>query len=269
MLSLQMHCYHSLHRYQESILFFNQRLDQEAQYYLCPPEIHRALIAFQERWHNYWTKKMSELLRINKLFHKEFREALLRPSNITFYAPIDARLFLQKGDHIVVFIGDVYHHGIYLGDRSVANVVSTAIPALQETTLAEFVGNRDRIGIVHHHFMREEENGDGVMEQVAVDTNSEAFRDETVSIVRVLLSHVATGGLLFRHYNLLDGNCECFAWAVITRNLHARSEQICHVWNLLMIDIERHRNQFTPAHAAAISFMSQQGWNNYNGCVIS
>ena len=205
--SLQMSCYYSLHRHEESHQLLCQQLDPETQYYLCPPEIHRALIAFQQRWCRYWIKKMSALLEINKLLNREFREALLRPSDVTFYAPLDAVFLLRKGDHIVVFTGDAYHHGIYLGNNDVAHVVSNATPALQPTTLAGFVLNRDHVGIVHHHFVREDENTDGTVVEVPVDTSSDVFREETVSIARDLLTHVSSGGILFRHYNLMNGNC--------------------------------------------------------------
>lgn len=236
--------------------------------YLCPSEIHHKLSIFQHTWRNVWSKKMSALLEVNKLFHKKFREELLCPSNVTFYAPIDAGRILQKGDHIVVFTGDVYHHGIYIGDGYVVHVVSELCSfvifdsrvktsnssALQKTTISEFVGNRNHVGIIYHSYMKEEIDANGEMVQVMIDTNSNDFRNETVTITNDLLQNVSAGGLLFRHYHLLSSNCECFAWAVITRNLNATSEQISKVWKLLMKDIRDHHETFTPAHAIVSSF---------------
>ena len=198
---------------------------------------------------------MSKLFEFNRIFNREFREDLLRPSNVVFYSAIEAGFELQKGDHIVVFTGDVYHHGIYLGGTAVAHMVSTTTPALQETTTAKFVGNQDHIGIIRHHFMREEKNENDVLIQVIVDTASDVFRDETVRIARTLLTNAARRGEVFHPYNLITENCECFAWAVITRNLRATSQQISGGWNILMNDIDNHRNQFTQAHGMAIGIM--------------
>ena len=123
---------------------------------LIPYPIQLALRRFQKRVLPYIRWKMERESFILALFENARHEALLEPNNCDRFSIRDGTfisgyLSLRPGDHIAVFLGHFYHHGIYLPNHQVADVDQGRQRALDIVPFDKFLHGQQNFGVVHYN----------------------------------------------------------------------------------------------------------------------
>ena len=196
---------------------------------------------------------MNDSSQFRDLFRQEKRQELLRPESCKVYSSIRGTHKLDQGDHIVVFTGDIFHHGIYLGDFLVAHLVSDSTPAIQKCSLEEFIAmgcGGLHICIMSHNNLPDE------------------IRKAIVQLSLLCLKNPAYHK--FNEYNAIDNNCEHFVTFIITGGNIRHSFQVSTIGQLIMKDLKESKGQFTLAYTA-IAIITARGSSTQSsngGCDI-
>ena len=215
-------------------------LSTHVQQCVVPARYHSAFQRLQCRWRVYRQWRMAKNDEFADLFRRQRRQELLIPSNCTVLPdPFAWYDLLRPGDHIVVYTDLVYHHGIYVGNRTVIHVVGSC-PAIQQCTLNDFVAMAEQregtYGIVHHI--------------VPDDVDEVLYREATVKYATYCLEHLAATE--FYTYDALTNNCEHFVWWVLTGGAVKYSAQAQQISSLLRDDLQRKRGEFGKAHMTVL-----------------
>jgi hypothetical protein len=149
---------------------------------------------------------MENKLLLEKLLDKSSREEYLKSTESTNYDKSTGITKIRLGEHLEVFDGLVYHHGIYIGLRNEvmtvldnSNTVGINGKSIQYRLLTEFLGNRQTFNIIKC--------------QCPTNEDEEVFRHDVVKIAELLEEcDYAT----LQQYKLIKWNCECFAWTCST-----------------------------------------------------
>jgi hypothetical protein len=194
-------------------------LDTYTLYLLVPRSIHDTIATFQLRFLVFLRRKMERELLIQKILSKASMEEILRPVNLQRLPRDEGVERITSGDHIVVFTGFVYHHGVYLGNRKVADNNRGRKQSIQEISLDSFLGTCRSFGIVSY--------------QLPSDVNEDEYRKQTILIAKYFIYCKETA---LQKYNLLSWNCECFALCCVTHGFLCESEQVKRVYNEIVCD---------------------------------
>jgi Lecithin retinol acyltransferase len=196
---------------------------------LIPYPIQAILRRFQKRFLLYLRWKMERERVIQKMLSDAQLEKMLQPNNLIRFSVsnntfISGYRSLRPGDHIVVFMGKFYHHGIYLGDDNVADVNRGRQRALDVVHFDKFLAGQRSFGVVHY--------------DLPLGQDIDEFHRGTIAIVQYMLNQ----NKLFQTYRLLTENCECFAICCITRGFLCESEQIQKTLGLIVNDPQFRRD---------------------------
>jgi hypothetical protein len=179
---------------------------------------------------------MNESSQLKDLFRKEKRQELLRPNSCKVYSSIRGTQDLKQGDHIAVFTGNVFHHGIYLGGYSVAHLVSDSTPAIQKCSLEVFIAmGCDKIHIC----------------LMSYDNLPDKIRDAITQLSLFCLKNPTYHK--FMEYNAIDNNCEHFVTFIITGGNTRHSFQVSTIGKLVDAQLKESKNQFNLAHTTQSS----------------
>lgn len=237
-------------------------LDPHLQYILYPPAYHRALSRLQHVWFEKFRVQMEEQASLlEKLQRRAFRKQYLRhPSARTFERNEDNIWGLEAGEHMAVFDGMVFHHGIFLGknpethrlevmdnSNDVSNVTGKSI---QIRTLGEFLGNRREFDILECKCPEGQDETE--------------FRREIVNMAYELYG--LQYNTLVHNYNAVTWNCECFVWYCVTQGTKSNSEQVKRICEAVDQDMKsRHSLLQGGAQAVGQAVSHSSG---FSGCCI-
>lgn len=179
---------------------------------VVPHPIQRALSRFQRRFLCYLRWKMARACQFQRIFASAALEERLQPAHLERYSVLmgnfaEGLISLVPGNHIVVFLGKYYHHGIYLGHGRVADVNVNRPRALADVSVDAFLARRQGFGVVRY----------------PTTQDVDAFHQGTLDIVRYMMDEQHR---MFQTYRVLSENCECFALCCVTRGFLCESQQV-------------------------------------------
>lgn len=93
-------------------------IDSQILYLIVPNKIQVALSIFQRAFQEHQRIKMENKALLEKLLNESFRKEYLLATNMTNYKIVNGVAFIRPGEHIAVYDGSVYHHGIYMGIKN-------------------------------------------------------------------------------------------------------------------------------------------------------
>ena len=170
------------------------------------------------------------------LVKQAFRKEYLRSPRATTYDRETGCTVIRRGDHIAVFDGMVYHHGIYLGfneDKQVSEVMDNSKErcvdgkSIQRRTLRQFLGNRQEFDVITSRCPSKDEEKE--------------YNNHTITIAETLreLDYPT-----FQTYDAFSWNCETFALVCTTRELTSTSQQVIKIMNACEDDLKKNRTSF-------------------------
>jgi hypothetical protein len=195
-------------------------IDSQILYLLVPNKIQVALSVFQRAFQEDQRIKMENKSRLEKLLEDLFRKEYLRATNMTNYGIIKGVAILQPGEHIAVYDGSVYHHGIYMGIKNegplvLDNCAEKGIngKSIQYRKLEDFIGDRLSFDVIECKCPSK------IMEI------AELFEKCDYETVQT--------------YDLIKWNCECFAWTCATHGFKCDSEQARKITFAIIPQVEK------------------------------
>ena len=173
---------------------------------LIPYKVQIGLSKFQRKFRRNQRIKMERESTLVNLLKESFREEYLRAPESKQYDRSMGTVSLLLGDHLEVFDGLVYHHGIYIGIRDgVMSVLDNSQEifangkSIQYRSLTDFIGDRLKFSIIKCRCLGNEEEDE--------------FRLNVVRIASLLEELDYTD---LQMYDVIKWNCENFAWMCST-----------------------------------------------------
>ena len=161
---------------------------------------------------------------------------------------------LHNGDHIVIMRHGYAHHGIIVADvQDRKQVIDFASPSDDKRMLNwkyRMSGSKLRMRDAEIRIVsiREFLRGHATFGIVPY-TNNKRHRDRAASIARALLA-TPKGSLPV--YNLLNWNCECFAWICQTGGVKTPSDQIKRILKAIQDDLKNGTKSFIIQYGASM-----------------
>ena len=203
---------------------------------VVPWQVQLSLGRLQCLFRVRFRERMEKKSILECLMKRAFRQEYLRSPTATTYDRETGCTVIRKGDHIAVFDGMVYHHGIYLGfneDLQISEVMDNSKElgadgkSIQRRTLRQFLGNRQEFDVMASRCPPKDEKKE--------------YNDHTITIAEALRVLEYS---IFQTYDAFSWNCETFALVCTTRELTSTSEQVRKLMNACEDDLKKSRASF-------------------------